>query len=375
MHFARCSDPDFHLIKANVHAIAEICLRLDGVPLSIELVARQVKNLSLAKMLKQLERQPVQPGQEGRDTVPRHSLYDVLRWLYDCLETQERQLFRMLSIFCGGCTWEALEAVWCKTGGEAASLAAILHSLLEKHVIYRGDQEDGGQRFYMLETLREYSMKCLKASGEAELIRNAHMEYYIELAEAAKLELKREGQSPWLERLQMEQDNLREAFRWMVEQEEVEGALRLGGALWRFWHACGYSNEGRRWLERVVYCRPASISPAPPSLAPLYTDGQSRDLKEAMATIGHSVAPNEISSQIQQLTASPSALLAAHEKLTQREVEVLCLVSLGYTNDEIAHQLVISTRTVHAHLRSIYSKLGITSRSAATRYAITHQLT
>lgn len=375
MHYAQCSDPDFRLTKANAHAVAEICLRLEGIPLAIELVARQVKCLSLAKILRQLEQQSSQLGQEKRDMSFRHNLYDVVRWLYDCLETQERQLFRMLSVFCGGCTLEALEAVWCKAGGEMASLPAILHSLIEKHFIFRGDQEDGGQRFYMLEALREYGMKCLKMSGEAELIHNAHMEYYIELAEVAKLELKREGQSPWLERLQMEQDNLREAFRWMVAQEEVEGALRLGGALWRFWHACGYSNEGRRWLERAVYCRPASVSPAPPPLEPLCTDGQSQDLKEAMATISPGVAPHQISSQIQQLTTSPSALLTTHEKLTQREVEVLRLVSLGYTNDEIAHQLIISARTVHAHLRSIYSKLGITSRSAATRYAITHQLT
>ncbi|HLI09352.1 MAG TPA: LuxR C-terminal-related transcriptional regulator [Ktedonobacteraceae bacterium] len=375
IHYAQRSDPDFHLTRANAHAIAEICMRLDGIPLAIELVARRVKYLSLARILKQLEQQLSQPGQSTRDTSSRHSLYDVVRWLYDSLETQERQLFRMLSVFCGGCTVESVEAVWRKVGGEAAALPPLLHSLLEKHFVYKGDQEDGGERFYLLEVLREYAMKRLKMSGEAELVRNAHMEYYIELAEVAKLELKREGQSPWLERLQMEQDNLREAFRWIVEQEEVEGALRLGGALWRFWYTCGYSNEGRRWLERAVYSRPASISTAPSPFEALSLDRQAENFQEAIAAIEQRNVPYKIASQIQQITASSPSLLTVHEKLTQREVEVLRLVSLGYTNDEVAHQLVISSRTVHAHLRSIYSKLGITSRSAATRYAITHQLT
>lgn len=368
MHYAQGSNPDFHRTKANMHAIAELCVCLHGIPLAIELMATQVKYLPLSKIVQQLEQQSSKAEQVTRDTACQQSLYDVVKWVYDSLEIEEQHLFRVLSIFCGGCTLESLEAVWRKVGGDVAALPALLQSLLERHLLYRSEQEDGEPRLYMLEALREYGTQCLRASGEVEPAHNAHVEYYIELAEAAKLELKRGGQSPWLERLQMEQDNLREAFRWMVAQGEVEGALRLGGALWHFWYTCGYSNEGRRWLEQAVHCRPVASSPLPPLVTG--SARQSEDLQGAIVVMDYT----PVSSRLQHMPIA-STLLAVPEKLTQREVEVLRLVSLGYTNDEIARQLVISSRTVHAHLRSIYSKLGITSRSAATRYAITHQLT
>lgn len=241
---ARAARPDFRLTGANAAAVAGICARLDGLPLAIELAAPRVKLLSSRALLGRLEGGLRLLADGTRDLPARQrTLRETFRWSYELLGEGERCLLRRLSVF-RGCTLHAAEAV---CGG--ADVLDDLASLVDASLLRRTEQPDAEPWFAMLETVREYALEDLAASGEEAEIRQAHAGYYLSLAERAEPKLAGPRQVEWLERLLIEHGNLLAALRWFLQSEgHAEPGLRLAAALGRFWDV--YSlREGCRWLE------------------------------------------------------------------------------------------------------------------------------
>src|SRR2546423_203545 len=255
---------DFQMTTDNAATIAEICLRLDGLPLAIELAAARVKVLAPQALLARLDRRLHVLTGGARDLPERQrTLRNTITWSYNLLDAAEQQIFRCLSVFVGGCTLEAAEAVCGALGNASAGLADSMldgvASLINKSLVQQTAQEGEQSRLVMLETIREYGLEVLASGGEAEATREAHASYYLALAEQAELELSSPQQISWFERLEREHDNLRAAMQWLLEQgmtgQSMEMALRLGGALHAFWVIRGHYSEGRTFLERALAAR------------------------------------------------------------------------------------------------------------------------
>lgn len=245
--------PNFRLTPANAQAIAEICARLDGLPLAIELAAARVKLFPPEALLKRLAQRIHMLSSEKRTLPERHrTLFNTIKWSYDLLDDREQWLFRRLSIFVGGWTLQAVEAV-CAGRNDLVVLDGIA-SLLDKSLLVRLEQagEEEEPRLRMLMTVREYALESLREQGEMEQVQLAHATYCLSLAEEAEPDLKGAGQLAWLARLEQEQDNLRAALERLITSREAELALRLCGALWRFWFRRGYWSEGRGWLRAAL---------------------------------------------------------------------------------------------------------------------------
>ena len=256
---AQAVKPDFQLTNANARAIVEICARLDGLPLAIELAAARMKLLPPQTLLSRLGQSLQVLTGTARDVPARQqTLRNTIEWSYNLLDASEQRLFRRLSAFIGGCTLEAIEAVYTALDGNqgAGQLLDGVASLIDKSLLQQTEQESEELRFAMLETIREYGLEALAASGELEAIQQAHAKFYLRLAEEAEPEFRGAQQAVWLERLEQEHDNLRAALRWSLERGEgghsSEIALRLAGALWRFWEVRGHWSEGRTFLEQAL---------------------------------------------------------------------------------------------------------------------------
>jgi predicted ATPase/DNA-binding CsgD family transcriptional regulator len=247
---ARAVKPDFRLTGENAPLVAEICVRLDGLPLAIELAAARIKLLPPRKMLRRLEHRLRLLTTGARDAPARQkTLEKTMEWSYDLLNADEQLSFRRLAVFSGGCSLEAAEWVVGEPGGDTLGMLA---ALIDKNLLRQAEGDDGEARLMMLETIREYAIKRLSSSGEEESIRRAHAEYYLALAEEAGPGLTTAGQVKWLNLLDAEHDNLRAALQWALERNEAETGLRLGRALWRFWYLRCYLSEGQRWLEETL---------------------------------------------------------------------------------------------------------------------------
>ena len=243
--------PQFQLTSENVRTIADICIRLDGLPLAIELAAARIKLLPPQALLVRLS-QRLSVLTDGARTLPerQRTLRNTLQWSYDLLNADEQRLFRRVSAFVDGCTLEAI-AVVCGVGGrdQTSDVMSRVSSLLDHSLVYQTKQEGEDPRLAMLETVREYALDCLEENGETEDIRRTHALYYLTLAEELALHGRRGGQQlRWLRRLTEEQENLRAALGFLVEHREAELAVQLSGALWWYWVNCGYFSEGRAWL-------------------------------------------------------------------------------------------------------------------------------
>jgi predicted ATPase/transcriptional regulator with XRE-family HTH domain len=246
--------PHFRLTEQNAAVVAETCVRLDGLPLAIELAATRIKLLSPEALLARLEQRLALLTDGARDLPPRHrTLRAAIAWSYDLLDAGEQKLFRRLGVFVGGCTLEAAEAVCDVRGDLRLDVLDGLATLVDTSVLRREKGGDGEPRFTMLETIREYALEQLEASGEAEALRGQHTEYYLALAETAERELHRAEQLLWLQRLDQELDNLRAALAWsQTSAAGVETGLRLAGVLGRFWQMRGHQSEGRAWLLSIL---------------------------------------------------------------------------------------------------------------------------
>jgi predicted ATPase/DNA-binding winged helix-turn-helix (wHTH) protein len=269
---AQAVKPDFAITHENALAVAEICVRLDGLPLAIELAAARMKLFSLRALLGRLARRLAWLHAGARDAPLRHqTLRHAIAWSYDLLEVHEQARFRHLTVFVGGCTVEAAAMVCQAVHDPAAGREAALQgeaiegiaSLVDKSLLQPEEGLHGEPRFRMLETIREFGLECLAACGEAPAVQRAHARYYLVLAEAAEARLSGPDQALWLERLEAEHDNFRAALRWAEESGAVEEALRLAGALCQFWLARSHLREGQEHLARLVpLARTSMLTPA-----------------------------------------------------------------------------------------------------------------
>jgi predicted ATPase/class 3 adenylate cyclase len=245
--------PDFALTEANGSDIAAICLRLDGLPLAIELAAARVRVLPPAQILARLDKRLRLLTGGNRDLPARQqTLRAAIEWSHDLLNADDQTLFARLSVFAGGCTLEAAEAVCSEICDLPLTVLDGLESLTQKSLLRETGDTDGLPRFSMLETIREYALERLDASGENETARQAHATFFLSVAESVEPELIGPSQASWLGQLELEHDNFRAALGWLEKTNEAETRLRLTGALWRFWWMRGHLSEGRDWLERAL---------------------------------------------------------------------------------------------------------------------------
>ncbi|HZU70579.1 MAG TPA: tetratricopeptide repeat protein [Ktedonobacteraceae bacterium] len=253
---AQAVRPEFKLRSTNARTVAEICVRLDGLPLAIELAAARMKLLSPQTLLARLD-QPLNLLTGGARDVParQQTLRNTIEWSYQLLNAREQRIFRWLSVFVGGCSLQAAETVCTGPDDEAGQVWDDVASLVDKSLLRRmGQTQEGSedQRLLMLETIREYGLEALIASGEEPAARHAHAVYFLHLAEEAEPALKGPLLVDWLERLEREHDNLRAALQWSLESGKGEVALRLAIALERFWVVRGQRNEGLAFLQKAL---------------------------------------------------------------------------------------------------------------------------
>jgi predicted ATPase/DNA-binding winged helix-turn-helix (wHTH) protein/tetratricopeptide (TPR) repeat protein len=245
--------PDFAMTAENAPAIREICSRLDGLPLAIELAAARTKVLTPIDMLDRLQSR-LQLLTGGALDLPerQQTLRKTIDWSHDLLNEAERRVFRRLSVFVGGCTLEAAEAV-CNTNRDLGmELLEGLASLVDKNLVQRVDRSEGETRFTMLEMIREYALECLAQSGEPAPVRRAHAAYCLVLAEEGNPELGAADRARWLAHCDGEIDNFRSALDWLFETHDIDWGLRLCIALFRFWDMREHLTEGRTRLETIL---------------------------------------------------------------------------------------------------------------------------
>jgi tetratricopeptide (TPR) repeat protein len=236
-------------------------MRLDGLPLAIELAAARIKVLAPQALLVRLDQCLELLTGGPRDMATRHhTLRATLDWSYDLLPADEQRLFARLAVFRGGCTLEAADAV-CSADGTGRDVLDRLQRLLDQSLVQHAAGPTGEPRFRMLEPIREYALERLAASGEAEVVHEQHRHYFMALAERAEPALwGGADQGAWIARVEAEQANLRAALQEALEHGAVEVALRLAAALWRFWMMRGPLGEGRQWLEWAL-ARDTPVAP------------------------------------------------------------------------------------------------------------------
>ncbi len=245
--------PDFVLTPENAHPVAEICRRLDGIPLAIELAAARVKGASVRQIAARLDDRFRLLARGSTTALPRHrTLRAAMDWSYDLLSEPERTLLRRLTVFADGWTLEAAEAVCTGDGIAGADVADLLTRLVDQSLAVM-ERQDGDTRYRLLETVRQYGWEKLTEMGETGPVRERHAHWYLNLAEQAEPMLRGPQQSVWLARLEADHGNLRAALEWSRNgSEDRDQLLRLAGALWRFWNVRGYLSEGREWLQAAL---------------------------------------------------------------------------------------------------------------------------
>jgi predicted ATPase/class 3 adenylate cyclase len=259
---AHAVKPDFAVTNQNAPAVAEICSRLDGLPLAIELAAARVRLLTPQAILDRLERSlPVLAS--GSQSLPtrQRTLRGAIGWSYELLGETEQRLFTRLAAFAGGWTLDAAEDV-CNPNSELG-IETIdgIASLVDESLVHSVESDDAESRFGMLQVMREFATEKLDASPDGEDVRRRHAGHMLRLAEEAEPELIRVHVRSWQHRLRREEENLRTALRWAVEGSDAETGSRTAGSLWRFWHYWGQLREGIRWLESMLEL-PAGAQPS-----------------------------------------------------------------------------------------------------------------
>ncbi len=252
--------PGFAVTPQNAGAVAQVCHRLDGLPLAIELAVGRITALSPDQIARRLDdRFRLLTGGSHLTLPHHHTLKALIDWSHDLLSEAERRLFRRLSVFAGGWTLEAAEAVCPGEGIDTADVVDLLTQLVGKSLVV-GEMQGGEVRYRLLETIRQYAREKLQASGEEDEVRSRHFEQFLRLAEEAEPALRSIEQLTWLRRLELEHDNIRAALDWARARGDVEAGLRLSAAFFRFWYLRGHFNEGRAWLEGLL----ASADASPP---------------------------------------------------------------------------------------------------------------
>ena len=255
--------PSFALTEQNAMSVAQVCYRLDGIPLALELAAARTRVLSVEEISNRLDDCFRLLAAGGRTVLPRQkTLHATMDWSHDLLSKEEQVLFRHLSVFSGGFTLEAAEAVCAGEGIEEDEVLELLAHLVDKSLVTV--RETGGEtRYRLLELVRQYGREKLDDAEDEGEVRRRHAGFFVELAEEAERELGGLDQSRWLTRLETEHDNVRAALSWSLGERGNAGlGVRLAAALWSFWSMRGYLSEGRRWLESAISRSGPAATPA-----------------------------------------------------------------------------------------------------------------
>jgi predicted ATPase len=249
---ARAARASLGLSAANAPAVAEICRWLDGIPLALELAAARVRGLTVEQIADRLsDRFRLLTG-GSRTAIPRQqTLRALVDWSHELLSEPERALLGRLAVFSGGCELEAAEAVGAASAAEEHGVLDLLLQLVDKSLVV-ADEQAGAERYRLLETIRQYALEKLLASGEAAATRSRHRDFNLALAERAARELTGRDQAAWYRRLDAEHDNLRGALEWSRAEADGEKELRLAAALGRFWRVQGHKGEGRTRLSEAL---------------------------------------------------------------------------------------------------------------------------
>jgi predicted ATPase/transcriptional regulator with XRE-family HTH domain len=251
---AQTALPGFRLTAENTLAIAQVCHQLDGIPLALELAAARVKALRVEQIAARLEDRFRLLISGARTALPRHqTLHALIDWSYNLLREDERLVLRRLSVFAGGCTLEAAEAVCVGEGVEADNVLDLMTQLVNKSLLISEREQGQVARYRMLETIHQYARRRLIEAGQGERIRSRHFEFFLQHAEQIEPHVRGPQLPAYLNQLEAEHDNMRAALEWSLAQAEYgEASLRLAGALFSFWDQRGYRGEGRTWLARAL---------------------------------------------------------------------------------------------------------------------------
>jgi predicted ATPase/DNA-binding SARP family transcriptional activator len=324
---ARAVCREFAITDETIDTVAATCARLDGLPLAIELAAARSRSMAPVEILARLDDRLALLAEGYHDLPPRQrTMRAAIAWSYDLLDKAEQALFRRLAVFAGGWSLEAAEVVCLASGELGIDVADGVWALADKSLLRQDDEADDEPRYRMLETIREFGLERLAASGEAAVVRNAHAAYYLALAERAEPELTGPEQGVWFDRLEAEHGNLRAALGWSLERGESELALRLGAALWRFWMGRGYFTEGRQWLGRALEYKDAPLP-----------------LRAAVLTAAGSLAEHH--NDYGPAQALHTQALAAWRAIGDRRQEAAALDSLG----NVAHDQGDYDRALELH--------------------------
>jgi predicted ATPase/DNA-binding CsgD family transcriptional regulator len=259
---ATAAAPGFRLSPANAQAVAELCVRLDGLPLAIELAAARYRLLEPAELLARLNDLALL-NDGPRDAPPRQrALRAAIAWSYELLAPDEQRLFRYAGVFAGGCTLDAAEAV--TLGSEPAfDVLQAIGGLLDHSLLRKETDLGGSLRVGMLETIRAFALEQLAAEGERHAAQERHATFYLDLAEQAAAPRLDGPDGPALvSRLELEHDNMRTALRWLLDNSDIDRAVQMAGALWSFWEVHGHVGEGLTWLDAALGSARTASPPA-----------------------------------------------------------------------------------------------------------------
>ncbi len=249
---AKAAKSNFALTDENADSIAEICRRLDGLPLAIELAAVRVKLFTPTAILNRLEKSLDLLTGGAKDLPKRQqTMRGAIAWSYELLDADEKKLLNRLSVFRGGLNLEGAEAIGNAEADLSVDLLDVVSSLIDKSLLSQREQADGEPRFLMLVVVREFAFEKLTESGEADEIKRRHTAFYTDLSEEAEPDLLGAKAAEWMEKFEQEHDNLRVALEWALENQP-ETALRIVGIIYRFWLRRGYSAEGRKWIRAAL---------------------------------------------------------------------------------------------------------------------------
>ncbi len=312
---AQAAHSAFVMTGENATAIAAICQQVDGLPLAIELAAGRSKLFAPQALLSRLRnRLTLLVG--GAQDLPlrQQTLRGTIAWSYDLLGQDEKALFRRLAVFVGGCTLEAAEAVYTAQGDLLIDVLEAVAALVDKSLLRQETQADGQPRLLMLETIREYALERLAASGEAEAVQRQHAIFFLRFSEEAEPKIRGAEHFLWRTRLEVEHDNLRAALRWMLESQEAEMGMQLAFSLVAFWRASNQDREGRNWCEQVLAQPGTSARTAARAMALLAAGAMTMyqgDLPQAQLLLEESIAiGREVGRAAKRTLALALALLA-----------------------------------------------------------------
>ena len=354
---------DFQLTSANAHSVAEICLRLDGLPLPIELAAARTKVLSPDAIRARLSHklQLLTGGQ--RDLPDRHkTLYNAIEWSHDLLNGSEQRLLRRLSTFVGGCTIEAVERVCSIDDDLDIDALEGITALVDKSLLRRQESVGGELRFWMLEAIREYAQEKLEESGESDKLRSRHADYFLMLVEKAWNHFLGEHYQDWgakdiewLDRLETEHNNIRATLDWYQVQSEtekevdalenIEKSLRLAGGMLRCWFVRGYSTEGRQRLMAFI----SKI----PRLLPTHSPQMQKAYAAALTASGWlALSQGDISSAQVSLNESHTIAVRLNDKqILARVLHMLGALAAAQGDYAVARQYQAESLILYRHLK------------------------